>query len=163
MVYTIFIAIFVPMKCKTLLNTKVDTATGELVTIKQQIVSSNVFFMSINSENYSKWLKKVKSIDHFLIAIYVAYNHDKNENCFSTSINKYHVDKLAKMVGKSDRTVYRMINNLIENNIIKRQNSQLFANPKFFIKSTNPRMIERMVKYYNEINCDSKMPFSKEF
>ena len=163
MVYSFFMPIFVPMKCKILLNTKVDTATGELVTIKQQIVSSNVFFMSINSENYSKWLKKVKSIDHFLIAIYVAYNHDKNENCFSTSINKYHVDKLAKMVGKSDRTVYRMINDLIANNIIKRQSNQLFANPKFFIKSTNPKMIDRMVKYYNEIHSDSKMPLSKEF
>lgn len=156
--------IFVPMKHTTVFSKTIDRGTGEITVMEKNIVSrNNIFFISINSESYSKWLKKVKSIDHLLIAIYVAYNHDKNEHCFSTSINKYHVEKLAKIVNKSDRTVYRMINELIKNNIIKRHGSQLFANPTFFIKSTNTKNIVSMIDYYNRLNCDLNVPLSKEF
>ena len=156
--------IFVGMKYTTILRKSVNTSTGEVVTTEQNIGSrNNIFFMSINSENYSKWLKKVPSINHLLIAIYIAYNHDKNDKCFSTSINKYHVEKMALIVGKSSRTVYRMINSLISNNIIKRHNNQLFANPTFFIKSTNTKSIVNMIDYYNKLNNDCNMPTSNEF
>ena len=73
------------------------------------------------------------------------------------------MEKLAKIVNKSDRTVYRMINELIKNNIIKRHGSQLFANPTFFIKSTNTKNIVSMIDYYNRLNCDLNVPLSKEF
>ena len=152
------------MKHTNIFSKNVDLSTGEVVTTEQNVVSrNNIFFISINSESYAKWLKKVPSINHLFIAIYVAYNHDKNEHCFSTSINKYHVDKLASIVGKSNRTVYRMINALIKNNVIKRHGNQLFANPTFFIKSTNTKSISKMIDYYNKLNNDCDMPMSNEF
>ena len=152
------------MKHTNIFTQNVDIKTGEIITTEQNIVSrNNIFFMSINSENYAKWLKKVPSINHLFIAIYIAYNHDKNQLCFSTSINKYHIQKMASIINKSNRTVYRMIDTLIDNNIIKRHSNQLFANPTYFIKSTNTKNISKMIDYYNKLNNDKTMPISDEF
>ena len=142
---------------------KVNKSTGELFTVKQAIVSrSTIFFISINSSNYSKWLLNLKSMNHLVVALYIANNHDRNPDCFSTSINKYHIDKLSSITHKSTRTIYRIIQDLISSNIIKRKNQQLFANPYFFIKATNPKIISKMIDYYNNIN-GSPFPLSNQF
>ena len=142
---------------------KLNKSTGEIFTVKQAIVSrSTIFFISINSSNYSKWLLNLKSMNHLVVALYIANNHDRNTDCFSTSINKYHIDKISSITHKSPRTIYRIIQNLIDLNIIKRKNQQLFANPYFFIKATNPKIITKMIEYYNNIN-GSHFPLSNQF
>ena len=152
------------MKYTTVTRKNVNTNTGEIIVTEQNICQRNaIFFISISSANYCKWLKKLKSINHLLVAVYVAINHDKNDKCFSTSINKFHIERISSIINKSNRTSYRIINDLIDANILKRQSNQLFANPTFFIKSTNTKNIANMIEYYNKINNDTKMPISGLF
>lgn len=131
-----------------------DTSTGEIFNTAKSISikSSYLSFISINTINNAKWIDKCKSIKHLKIALYIASNYDRNKNGYSLSINKYHVSNLSKIIQVSDRTIYRYIRDLQQQNIIKYIDNTYYANPEYFIKSSNSKYINLITQFYEDGN-----------